>query len=144
MTAEDKIEIKDFIHTAMIGYVARVEAQNEITNNRLGAIDAHLTKQNGRIGKAEEAIALALQERAANRQKQEDYFSEIDDLDDRLTIVEGKEAGHVQNCPNVDKIRKLEDESLSNASVKKFMGVMFTGGVALGALIVGILKLILG
>lgn len=144
MTAEDKNEFKEYIHTMLAGYQARVEAQNSITNNRLEAIDNHLLRQNGRVSKAEEAIALALQERAGNRQKQEDYFMQIDNLDERLTEVEKKENQHVITCPNIEKIRKLEDENLSNKSVKKFMGIMFTSGVALGGLIVAVIKLIIG
>ena len=144
MTAEDKIEIKEYIHSAIAGYVSRVESQNDLTNLKLNNIDQHLTKQNGRISKAEEAIALALQERGANRQKQEDYFVQIDDLDERLTEVEKKESNHILACPQAPLIRALQDEALTNKSTKKFMFALFTGGIALGSLVVGLLKLILG
>ena len=62
-------------------------------------------------------------------------------LEDRITPLEN----HVANTTELpSKIRKLEDESLSNRSVKKFMLLMFTSGVALGGLIVGIIRLIIG
>lgn len=41
-----------------------------------------------------------------------------------------------------DKVRKLEDENLSNISIKKFTTGLFLGGVALGGLIIGIIELI--
>lgn len=144
MTPEEKRDFKEYIHSAIAGYVSRVESQNEITNLKLSNIDTLLTKQNGRIGKAEEAIAMALQERSANRQKQENYFMQIDDLDERLDAIEKKEATHAITCPNITAIRVLQDEALSNKSVKKFMGAMFVGGIALGGFVVGLLKLIMG
>lgn len=133
MTAEDKVEIKSFIHDALSGYVARVDSQNEITNLKLANIDAHLQKQNGRLGKAEEAIALALQERSANRQKQEDYFSEIDDLDDRLTAVEKKEMAHTLACPQEKRITSLETTRQVGMSLKSFV----IGSITLFAVVIG-------
>jgi hypothetical protein len=62
----------------------------------------------------------------------------------RVTELEKKELTHVQSCPQAPLIRKLQDESLSNASVKKFISLMFVSGLAVGGFIVGLLKLIFG
>jgi hypothetical protein len=65
----------------------------------------------------------------------------IGKLEDRVIPLEN----HCENVKDIPiKIRILEDMSLSNTSVKKFMGVMFLGGLTLGGFIVGLLKLIIG
>lgn len=128
----------------LITILADLKSDVKVVSNSVAAIEKHLERQNGRIGKAEAAIAQALEERAANRQKQEDYFTKIDALDSRLDLVEKAEVQHIVNCPMQPKVRTIEDKLLSQQSVKKFMFVMFTSGVALGGLVVGILKLFLG
>ena len=144
MTNEDKIEFKSYIHDAIAGYHAKVDAQNTITNNRLETINAHLEKQNSRIGKAESAIALALEERAANRQQQQQYRDTVDELEERVDELAEKELTHIINCPVSPKLRNIEDKLLGQQSVRKYMAGLFAGGMALGGLIIGILKLILG
>lgn len=62
-------------------------------------------------------------------------------LEDRITPLEN----HVENTVELpEKIRRLEDDSLSNKSVKKFMAYIFTAGVALGGLVVAVIKLAMG
>jgi len=62
-------------------------------------------------------------------------------LEERMTPLEN----HVANTEKLpDKIRQLEDEALSNRSVKKFMLLMFTSGCALGGLVVAAIKLAIG
>lgn len=61
----------------------------------------------------------------------------VSKLEDRITPLEN----HVKNTEELpNKIRQLEDEALSNRSVKKFMLLMFTSGCALGGLVVAVLK----
>ena len=60
-------------------------------------------------------------------------------LEDRITPLEN----HLVNTAELpEKIRRLEDENLSNRSVKKFMAYMFASGMTLGAAIISLLKLI--
>ena len=115
MTPEDKQEFKEYIHSTLAGYHSKVDAQNTVTNLKLETIEKHLDKQNNRIGKAEE----------------------------RVDAVEKAELQHFLHCPVSPKLRVIEDLMLSQASVKKFMGVMFMGGIAIGGFIIGLLKLIL-
>lgn len=62
-------------------------------------------------------------------------------LEERMTPLEN----HVVNTEKLpDKIRQLEDEALSNRSIKKFMLLMFTSGVALGGLVATVIKLAMG
>lgn len=62
-------------------------------------------------------------------------------LEDRIVPLEN----HLVNTEQLpEKIRRLEDEALSNRSVKKFMLLMFTSGVALGGLVVAVIKLAIG
>ena len=65
----------------------------------------------------------------------------VDKLEDRVVPLEN----HLVNTAELpEKIRRLEDENLSNRSVKKFMAYMFASGMTLGAAIISLLKLILG
>ena len=60
-------------------------------------------------------------------------------LEDRVVPLEN----HLVNTAELpEKIRRLEDENLSNRSVKKFMAYMFASGMTLGAAIISLLKLI--
>ena len=62
-------------------------------------------------------------------------------LEDRVVPLEN----HLVNTAELpEKIRQLEDEALSNRSVKKFMLLMFTSGCALGGLVVAVIKLAIG
>lgn len=144
MTPEEKQDFKEYLHNTIAGYIARIESQQEVTNIRLGEISAHLQKQNGRVSKAEEAIAQVLQEREGNRMQQATYRLKVDDIDNRLHSVEVFNTTHSNQCPHIQRIRKLEDDNLTNKSIKKFMSVMFMSGIALGGFVVGLLKLIIG
>lgn len=128
----------------LITILSDLKSDVKVVSNSVAAIEKHLERQNGRIGKAENLIVQALEERSGNRQKQEDYFSKINEIDTRLDLVEKAEVQHIINCPMQPKVRIIEDRLLSQASVKKFMFVMFTSGVALGGLVVGIIKLFIG
>ena len=62
-------------------------------------------------------------------------------LEDRVVPLEN----HLVNTAELpEKIRRLEDENLSNRSIKKSMLLMFTSGIALGGLVVAVIKLIIG
>jgi hypothetical protein len=115
MTNDDKKEIKEIIHDVICGYHAKIDAQNTITNSRLKTIDDHLKTLNG---KTEKTII-------------------------RVTELEKKELVHYNECPIIPKVRIIEDQLLSQTSVKKFMGIMFVSGVSIGGIIVGVLKLFL-
>ena len=62
----------------------------------------------------------------------------------RVGVLEDKAHDfdyHVKNTEDYNqKIRKLEDTTLSQQSVKKFMLWMFSAGLAIGSLIVTIIK----
>ena len=52
---------------------------------------------------------------------------------------------HIENTSDLtSKVRVIEDKLLTQQTVKKFMFVMFTSGVALGGLVVGIIRLFIG
>ncbi len=106
-------------------------------NNRLDTL-------NGKVYKHETIINEAIGERQENRKAQEKTAKLVDELETRVELVEKAEIVHYTNCPISPKLRNIEDKLLSQAAVKKYMGLMFTGGVALGGLIIALLKLIIG
>lgn len=100
-------------------FFAKVYAQNDITNNKLQGILEHLDRLNSKVASHEKII----NERA----------EAVSDLKHLQEIV----------APMPEKIRSLEDCNLSNKTIKRFMGAMFSAGIALGGLIVSIVTIIL-
>ena len=97
----------------------------------LGAYRAEVTAQNT----VTNAKLLSIEEKICKQN------GRVDKLEDRVVPLEN----HLVNTAELpEKIRRLEDENLSNRSVKKFMAYMFASGMTLGAAIISLLKLILG
>lgn len=117
LTPEDK----ELITLLMQGHTARMESSYEIINTKLDGINSRLDKLNGRVYKAEEQINSAIQERGANRQKQEDYFNKIADHEKKLNNLEVASITHNLNCPVMPKLRILEDSQLTNKAVKRWV-----------------------
>jgi len=124
----------------------RFDAVTTLMTSQFAGINGRLDKINGRVGKTEDEIQMALVERSANRQKQEDYFKNIDELFERVDDIANKERQHVTLCPVVPKlgemnkrIRVLEDTSLATitkknlvVSVLSIMAVLMT--ITLGSI----------
>lgn len=70
----------------------------------------------------------------------------IKDHNGRLRTVEQEQVrqnGCIEELKEIPaKVRTLEDESLSNVTIKKYTALLFGGGIALGGLIIGILQLL--
>ncbi len=97
----------------------------------LGAYRAEVTAQNT----VTNAKLLSIEEKLCKQN------GRVGKLEERMTPLEN----HVANTEKLpDKIRQLEDEALSNRSVKKFMLLMFTSGCGLGGLVVAAIKLAIG
>jgi predicted ribosome quality control (RQC) complex YloA/Tae2 family protein len=134
MNQEDKNEIRQLLSDLQTGYHARTEAQFEIIESKVDGVHQRLDKINGRVGKAEDQINQALTERMANRQKQEEYFSYIDNIDMRLKLVEQKEEMHVYKCPIKADLDILKADKSIRLGIKQFI----IGGLSLIALLLGI------
>ena len=97
----------------------------------LGAYRAEVTAQNT----VTNAKLLSIEEKICKQN------GRVGKLEDRVVPLEN----HLVNTAELpEKIRQLEDEALSNRSVKKFMLLMFTSGCALGGLVVAVIKLAIG
>jgi hypothetical protein len=101
-------------------YHAEVNAQNTVTNAALIGINEHLKQLNSKVATHEKIIN-------DNQIILHDYNSYKDNRKD---------------LP--ERVRKLEDCNLSNASIKKAMAAMFGGGIALGGIAIAIIELITG
>lgn len=122
LTVEDRNEIRSIVSDGMSGIHAITIAQNDKINIKLDGLALRMDMINGRIGKNEDKIEghdnvinQALQERLANRQKQEMMFAKLPELE--------------------IAVRKLQDEQLSTASIKKWI----VGSVAIIGTLLGIL-----
>jgi len=80
VTTEERQEIKSIIVATLSESNADNKAEHAVISTKLDGIDTHLKTQNSTIAKHEKQINSALEERSGNRQKQEDYFKEIDDM----------------------------------------------------------------
>mgnify|MGYP000879971966 FL=1 len=97
----------------------------------LGAYRAEVTAQNT----VTNAKLISIEEKLCKQN------GRVGKLEDRVVPLEN----HLVNTAELpEKIRRLEDEALSNRSVKKFMLLMFTSGCALGGLVVAVIKLAIG
>ena len=99
----------------------QIKGLGTLMNAQFLGVNERLDKINGTVQKHDDAITGALVERSANRQKQEDYFMEIDDMEKRVTEMEKIEVNHILNCPVSPKLRILEDNMLSQKSIKKWI-----------------------
>lgn len=117
----------------------QIKGFTTLMNAQFRGVNERLDKINGKVQKHDEQITQALVERGANRQKQEDYFTEIDDMEKRITAVEEKEASHTIICPNIPKIRAIEDNQLSNKTIKKWM----IGSITITGIVSGILWILI-
>lgn len=115
MTNEDITKELTDLKITIQGYSARVDAQSTITNNRLQNIDEKLCKQNGRVGKLEDESI-----------KRNGVVQEFHSFKESYKDVP-------------QQIRKLEDESLSSKSIKKWIIATIT----LTATITGIIFTVL-
>ena len=92
-----------------------LEQKFEVINTKLDYIKAQVTKTNGRVDK----------------------------LEGKVDVLEKQEIAHVLNCPVNPKLRVIEDALLSQYAVKKYMAYLLGAGVAIGGLIIGIIRLML-
>jgi hypothetical protein len=99
---------------------------------------------NGKVYKHEEVINEAIGERKSNREAQAKVSDKVEELETRVNLVEKAEILHITNCPMSPKLRNIEDKLLGQSSVRKYMAGLFAGGIALGGLLISLLKLILG
>jgi len=111
----------------------QIKGLSVLMTTQFGNINSRLDKINGKVQDHEQAITQALVERGANRQKQEDYFSEIDDIEKRVGEMEKIEVQHILNCPVSPKLRVLEDNMLTQKSIKRWVLLSIsTTGVVMG------------
>ena len=110
----------------------------------LNGVNSRLDNINGKVYAHENQIQEALGERKVNRENQKKVSDKVDELEIRTALLEKDTISRIIKCPVAPRVQVLENESITNKAVKKFMTYMFTGGVALGGLIVALLKLIFG
>lgn len=103
MNQEDRKEVKEMLHEILSGYQALNESQNYIVVEKLNGINCRLDVLNG---KTQKTI-------------------------DRVIDLEKSEVLHPLTCPNLNRIRTLEDNQLSTKAIKKWIvgSIAITGGI---------------
>ena len=113
----------------------QIKALTTLTSAQFMNVNERLDKINGKVARHDDAITQSLIERSNLQHKTSEQDTCIDEIYDRLADVEKKEANHVLACPNVNKIRALEDNQLETKSVKKWIvGSVATTGIVMSIL----------
>lgn len=93
MTKQDKEDIKEIVGSEV-----------KLINTKLDSINSHLSKINGKTAKHSEIINDALQERARNRQEQNDFM-----------------GTRAKTCPQSDVIKDICQEMSNTRATKKYL-----------------------
>ena len=127
----------------------RFDAITTNMNTQFAGVNARLDKINGRVGKTEDEIRQAMVEREGNRQKQEDYFKQIDELYVKVEEIDKKEQNHVSICPvspklgDMDKrVRVLEDQNLAVVSRSGLIKSAIAMLAVIVSIIIGTMKIV--
>ena len=115
----------------------------DMTEKQFVNVNLNLAKINGRVNKHDDVINSAINERGENRQLQKIYFKEVDLLKEKVNELREESSAHIINCPVNPQLRIIQDQLLTQAGVKKYLAAMFMIGIALGGLVLGILRLII-
>lgn len=119
---------------------ARFDGIEKLVNG----INTRLDTLNGKVYEHQTIINEAIGERKMARANQQQTADIVAELSTRLNLVEKAELQHIINCPMSPKLRNIEDKLLSQSSVRKYMWAMFSGGIALGGLVVAVIRLMTG
>lgn len=127
------------INTGMEHLEKLINSKFDITNLKLDTMNDHLSKLNGKVAKHEKIINEAIVERAGNRQKQEDYFKDFDEVIGKVKEIEKQEQEHLNKCPQANKIRIIEDHLLTQSSMKKYQAKLFLISTTVLGLLIGVI-----
>ncbi len=139
MTQEEKNEFKQILHDHVAGIVAQNEAKNDIIIYKLDQlqIDQLEIKKsvdftNGKIGAAILDIHKLQTDNQLIKQQQEHIVTK-----EKSDLVE-----HSLSCPNIGRIKTLENENFTKKEMKKMMiqGISVIG--ILAAILTAIQKLV--
>jgi len=111
-------------------------------------VNGRLDKINGRVGKTEDEIQIALVEKAITKEKQEKGLKELNELYAKVDEIDKKEMNHVSVCPVLPKlpeldkrIRVLEDSNLATISKSGLMKSALATLAIFVSVTVGIMKI---
>jgi len=110
MTTDERREMREMLHEILSGYQALNESQYTVMDVKLDGINKRLDTLNGKTQKTVE----------------------------RVEVLEKAEALHTVTCPNLTRIRTIEDNQLSVKSVKTWV----ISSVGIASLVVGIIFVI--
>jgi hypothetical protein len=116
-----KIDVRD----------AQFNGALDLIKFKLESIEAQTKKTNGRVNKLEEDT-YDIEEKLNNQMK---------NIDKSIEVLRTNDIEHVLHCPNVARIKVIEDTQLTTKSIYKFIGVLIGGLSTLTLLILTALQI---
>ena len=110
MTQEELNQIKEILKAHLTANNARIESQFDLIDLKLDSINEHLSRQNGRLGKAELAIS---------------------EFVTKIAVDDTEKKNRLSTCPQSNRITKIETELITKKEIKKYI----VGGIG----VIGIL-----
>lgn len=110
MTTEERAEVRQMLTDILSGHHEELKGRLNVIQANLVRVETQTTKTNGRVTA----------------------------IEDKIEILEKEEIKHTVNCPNVVRIKSLEDAEISRKAIVKFV----VGGAALAGTIGGLVAVI--
>lgn len=102
------------------------EGELKVIKVKLESIDEQTKKTNGRVTKLEDN----------NKDTEEKINGQMKTMSNTIDVLKANDIEHILHCPNISRIKDLEDSQLSTKSVYKFVLILLSGlsGLAIIAL----------
>ena len=115
---------KAFFTQLLLTHSAEVQGKFDVINVKLESIIEQTTKTNGRVNKLE--------------------YKTIPEINEKISKISLNEINHVVNCPQLSRLKVLEDNLTSQKSIKKFLITTVTLSGIISGIIYGLIKLFTG
>lgn len=102
------------------------EGELKVIKVKLESIEEQTKKTNGRVTKLEDN----------NKDTEEKINGQMKIMNSSIEVLKTNDIEHILHCPNLSRIKDLEDTQLTNKSILKFIVLLLSGLSALALIII--------